>query len=34
MKTLITFATVAGAGALYAWSLRQSKRVRTVYRNW
>lgn len=34
MKTLITIATVASAGVLYAWSLRQSKQVRTVYRNW
>lgn len=34
MKTLITLATVAGAGALYAWSWRQSKQIRQIYRDW
>jgi hypothetical protein len=34
MKALLTLATVAGAGVLYAWSLRQSKEIRQLYRDW
>lgn len=34
MKTLLTIATVASAGALYAWSLRQSKQIRKLYKDW
>ena len=34
MKTVFAVLTVAAAGAFYAWSVQQSKRIRTIYRNW
>ncbi len=34
MKTVLAVLTVATAGAFYAWSVHQSKRIRAIYRNW
>ncbi len=34
MKALVALMTVASAGAFYAWSLHQSKKIRTIYRSW
>jgi hypothetical protein len=31
MKAILAVLSVASAGALYAWSLRASKRVRRLY---
>lgn len=34
MKALFAIVTVAGAGALYAWSVQQSKQIQRFYRDW